>query len=161
MKNFTRKQLLKSLTFSVFTFGVAVWTLFWEGIYGNTHFTGYYFVRTICFPIVLMLFGGVLPAALTIFRNIHTERYFFKKLCAYGICYALLFVVGQINFGILSVIMEIAIAAFDIVFVLLKVQDSETTRGEAAVLFLPDLVLWICLDYCLMAFAELANMKFV
>lgn len=160
MKNFTIVQLLKSLAFSVFTFGVAVYALFWEGIFAD-NVIGYEAVRSFGFPIAMMLFGGVLPAALTIFRNIHTERYFFKKLCAYGICCVLLFVVGQLTFGILSVIMEIAVAAVDIVFVLLKVQDEETTRGEAAVLFLPDLVLWICLDYCLMAFAELGNMQFI
>lgn len=152
MRNFTVSQLIKCLMLPLgtFVYGVAV---FGEVIlYGEVRFTGYAAVRFFYFPLALILLGGVLPVLLTIFRDIHTERYFFKQLCVYVVCYAAIWFVGQMSFGILSTIYHIGIAAGKVVFELLKVQDEETTRGERAVMFLSDFFIWYCIDYCLMAF---------
>lgn len=161
MKNFTKLELLKSLAMPIGTFLFGAVALGGEIKSGEVYFTGYAAVRTLYYPLAVMLIGGVLPAALTFFCNIHTERYFFKRLCAYGVCYVYLWIGGQFSFGILSTIWHIMTAAGNVVWVLLKVQDEETSGGESAVMFISDFYLWFCLDYCLMAFRELANMSFI
>lgn len=161
MKNFTPPQLIKSLIMPLFTLTYGAAALVGEAFAGAEAFTGFAAVRAILTPLLLIVFGGLVPVLLTILKNIHTERYFLKRLCMYGVCLALVFLGGQLTFGIISTLLYVAIFGGDIVYELVKVMDEDTTKGERAVILLSDFYIWFCMDYFLMAFSELGTMTFL
>lgn len=158
MKNFTLPQLIKSLVMPLLTLGYGAVALVGEAFAGAEAFTGFSAVRAILTPLVMIVLGGLVPVLLTILKNIHTERYFLKRLCMWGVCFALVFLGGQLTFGIVSTLLFVAIFGGDIVYELVKVMDEDTTKGERAVILLSDFFIWFCVDYILMAFRELGTM---
>lgn len=75
-----------------------------------------------------------------------------------GVCFVLVFLGGQLTFGIVSTLLFVAIFGGDIVYELVKVMDEDTTKGERAVILLSDFFIWFCVDYIIMAFCELGTM---
>lgn len=144
MRNFTVSALIKSLALPVFTFIYGLISLLgyitqsWEGF------------ATINFylPLAMMFLGGVLSALLTLFRDIHTERYFFKRLCVFAVCYVLWFVHLQMAVSVLSSIILFALIGGKIVYEILKVQDEDTTSGERAVMLLSDPLMYLFINDC-------------
>ncbi len=158
MKNFTASQLIKSLIMPIGTFLFGAFGLGGEIISGSVYFTGYAAVRSLYYPLAVIVFGGILPIVMTIFRNIHTEQYFFKRLFMYGVCFMLSIIGGQMSFGILSTLLFIVILGVDVVYELVRVMDEDTAKGERVVMLLSDFFIWFCIDYFLMAFRELGSM---
>ena len=161
MKNFTVSQLIRSLIMPLFTFGYGIIAFVGENKNGFASFNGYDAVRMTYMPLVTLLLGGLLPILLTLFRNIHTERYFIKRLCVFVACYVLNYVGMKMPFGILSTLLFIAILVGDVVYELLKVMDEDTTKGERAVILLSDFFIWLSIDYCMMAFQSLVGMTLI
>lgn len=161
MKNFTKPELIKSLIMPLFTLVYGAVALVKDNPFGSMVFVGYTAVRSTYFPLAMLFFGGLLPVLLTIMSNIHTERYFFKRLCMYGVCFALSFIGGQLTFGILSTLLFITIFGGDVVYELIKVMDEDTSKGERSVILLSDFFIWFCIDYFLMAFRELGSITFL
>lgn len=88
MKNFTKPQLIKSLAFPIATLLYSVLEFLSEICsFWVDSFTVFDIVCA-AFFLLVVLAGGVLPVLLTVFRNIHTERYFFKRLITFGVCLA-------------------------------------------------------------------------
>lgn len=83
MKNFNVEQLAKSLIMPTLTLAYGATALVDEHTSGTVAFTGYDTVRSTYFPLVTIILGGLLPVLVTILKNIHTEKYFLKRLCMY------------------------------------------------------------------------------
>lgn len=161
MENFTKSQLIKSIAMPVITF-----------LYGFSEFLGEIFsfwaepitvfdVVRASFFLLVILAGGVVPVLLTVFRNIHTERYFFKRLITFGVCLAAIWFVGHIPYGIFAHIYYFVIVGCKVVYELHKVQDEDTTNGERAVMFLSDYVIMYGIHNCLVMFRDLGTMGFL
>lgn len=161
MKNFTLPQLIKSLVMPLVTLSYGAAALADEISSGVTGFIGFTAVRSLYFPLAVIILGGLLPVLLTLLKNIHTEQYFKQRLYLYGGCFVLGIAGRLLNFGIVSTLLFVAIFGGDIVYELVKVMDEDTTKGERAVILLSDFYIWFCMDYFLMAFSELGTMTFL
>ncbi len=157
MKHFTTSELVRSLALPAFTF-----------FYGTVALLGYVtqnferFDYNFFFPLVMLLFGGVLPALMTVFGDIRTERYFLKRAIEIVVCFVIMqYVILQISVTVLSFIIMIVFLGAKIVFELLKIQDDETTGGERAVMLLSDPIYWLFANNIYNTLSDLADLAVV
>lgn len=161
MKNFTKPQLIKSLALPAVTLVYSIGLFAGEISSFCASVSAFDIVRASVL-LLAALACGVLPVLLTVLRNIHTERYFFKRLCTFVVCFAAIkLLVNHIPFGIFGSLCHIVIVGGKVVYELLKVQDNETTNGERAVMFFSDIIVLDGIDYILVMFRDLGTMTFL
>ena len=155
MKYFTTSELVRSLAVPVFTFGIGAVAQLGH-IMSDSGFSG--IDDTFIFSLMLMLFGGVLPMLMTLFGHVHTERYFIKRIILIPAVKLILnlvqhfcesnFIIGTLSGdgSLLQFTLEFVFFVADLLFLILKIWDEDTTGGERAVTILSDPYLWFLIE---------------
>ena len=140
MKDFLRIELIKSLFFPGLC---ALWVTvrFIDELLWGADFTAGNYFRPISY-ISALVFGCGVPVLLTLTRNIHTERYFKKRLIIFIVMYVGLSFLNLISDQTLYTFYYLFFGVGSVVYQVFKVQGEDTPAAERAVLMLSDPVIY-------------------
>lgn len=163
MKNFTETQLLKSLAFPILTLVVGLWNFLGVLWLLRLYEQELYRVVITIYWAFVVIFGGVLTILMTVKFNVHTERYFFKRVISFAICFGAIYLMNHTFYhtGVFGGIYIMVVIGGKVVYQLLKVEDKETTGAERAVMFLSDYIIIYGLDVFILKLRDLVDLDFI